>query len=84
MSAPQKTATAILVIMIEALARSSVTGGRCSRADRTTAPVTGRLLVKEHADWQKQLKTDIAMLLDDRACNTNIVEVFCFPNPTLT
>ena len=44
----------------------------------------GRWLVTEHAEWQQQLHTDIATLIGDRACSTDLVEVFCSPNSNLT
>ena len=71
--------------VIEKRARSSVrTGALLQSRPHHCPPARGRWLVKEHAEWQKQIKTAIAMILGDRASNANLLAVFCYPTSMLT
>ena len=47
-------------------------------------PTKARWIIKENENWQKELQTDIAMLLNSPKKNLDLVEVFCSPTSQLT
>ena len=66
----QRSVQTKLAIAIDNQARSGVTnGGHCSRANLAITPAKGRWLLKEQADLQTQISTDIAMILSDKTGN---------------